>query len=462
MSKIKHIGNNVVRYMYLWICAAVLASCSFGEEYADSDPEVVALQLNITAREEGDLNTRASGEMEEGTDHEYIHNLCVLLVQDNKVVKKILPDLSDNEAARVGNLKTWVSDAFTLATGQYTVYAFANIDSYYGTGWSSLTGIGEGEDISGLGIDNLVLEDPAGKVDLEQYFIPMSARIDISVTSATKSISIGLDRLISKIRMTATADQANVKVKAFSFGGYADRVSLFADAVLSDVNYDLVRQFTYTDQSPVFDQSGKVTLPDFYVNASPAGHPFQVSITTDEKGGVTYQATTQRDELPRNSIYPLNLQLNVYGLDLAAKCWVSPIGSLPVQVQVAFEPDAYVINVPEGCQFELTVNGISGSSSITDLICTWNMPDGVTGIDFEGESAGVQTVKGHVTATQGKTFDLSLLVTWKDGAASYNRTYTVTLITGDLTDFPLLRTTETSPFVLDYLNPEMLNMFIKK
>lgn len=450
-----------MRCMLLWIGAGALSACSFGEEYADNEPGTAAVQLSITAREEGDLNTRAGG-TEEGVNHEYIHNLCVLLVQDNKVIKKILPDLSGNEAARVGNLKTWVSDVFTLEAGNYTAYAFANIDSYYGTGWSSLTGVAEGTDVSGLGIDDMVLEDPAEKVDLVQYFIPMSARTEISVTSATKSLSIGLDRLICKIRTTATASEADAKIRAFSFGGYADRVPLFDDAVLGDVHYDKVCKFTYTDQTLVTDQSGKVTLPDFYVNASPAGHSFQVSLSTDEKGGVTYQATTQRDELPRNSIYPLNLQLNVYGLDLEAKCWVSPIGSLPVQAQVSFEPNVYEINVPEGCQFELTVKGISGSGSITDLNCTWNMPGGVTGIAFDGATTGVQTVKGHLTATRDKTFDLSLLVTWKDGTASYHRTYTITMNTGDLTDFPLLRSAGAGQYVLDYLNPEILNMFIKK
>ena len=211
------------------------------------------------------------------------------------------------------------------------------------------------------------------------------------------------------------------------------------------------------------DNDGKLTIPDFYVNSSPADHKFNVSVTTDEMNGITYEATTARGELPRNSIFPLTLQLNDYGLDLKAQCWVSPIGSFPVVVNVGFAQDTYEITVPEGCQFEFTVNGINGATDgVTDLACTWNMPDGVSGIAFDGETTGVTTVKGHVTASAGKTVDLSLLVTWQYNGATYKRTYTVKLTTDDLTNYPLyIKQTRASEFGLDYLRHEMLNMFKK-
>lgn len=89
------------------------------------------------------------------------------------------------------------------------------------------------------------------------------------------------------------------------------------------------------------------------------------------------------------------------------------------------------------------------------------MPDGVSGIAFDGETTGVTTVKGHVTASAGKTFDLSLLVTWQDNGATYNRTYTVKVVTDDITNFPFKSKTRTPEFGLDYLRHEMLNMFKK-
>lgn len=470
MNKMKQHIYKAMLWLLPWLCAVPLASCSFDDDIDQGGDGTATLQLSITAREEGDLNTRAD---EVGTNGEYMHNLCVLIVDGTKVVtKKLLPNTDDefagNTAAQQGNLKSWVSDPFTLPEGTYTVYAFANIDTYYDNLWGSLTGLGDGDNLSDLNvdIDNIVLEDPAAKLNFaEGKFIPMSAKQQVVVRAATKSISIGLDRLVSKIRMSISG-KANTKVTALSFGGYADKITLFSEKPLEGEAYTTTKNITVpgdgTLKADGTGATGTLVIPDFYVNSSPADHKFNVSVTTDEMNGITYEATTSRGELPRNSIFPLTLQLNDYGLDLAAQCWVSPIGSLPVEVSVGFTQDTYEITVPEGCQFEFTVNGINGATAgVTDLSCTWNMPDGVSGIAFDGETTGVTTVKGHVTASAGKTFDLSLLVTWKDNGATYNRTYTVKVLTDDITNFPFKSKTRTPEFGLDYLRHEMLNMFIK-
>lgn len=471
MNKMKQHIYKAMLWLLPWLCAVPLASCSFDDDIDQGGDGTATLQLSITAREEGDLNTRAD---EVGTNGEYMHNLCVLIVDGTKVVtKKLLPNTDDefagNTAAQQGNLKSWVSDPFTLPEGTYTVYAFANIDTYYDNLWGSLTGLQSGASLTTLNvdIDNIVLEDPAAKLNFaEGKFIPMSAKQTVVVTAATKSISIGLDRLVSKIRMSISG-KAGAKVTALSFGGYADKITLFSDKTLEGATYTTTKIITVpgdgTLKADGTGTTGTLVIPDFYVNSSPDGHPFNVRVTTDEMNGITYEATTSRGELPRNSIFPLTLQLNDYDLDLAAQCWVSPIGSLPVEVNVGFAENTYEITVPEGCQFEFTVNGVNGATAgVTDLSCTWNMPDGVSGIAFDGKTTGVTTVKGHVTASVGKTVDLSLLVTWKYNDATYNRTYIVKLTTADLTNYPLYcKQTRTSEFGLDYLRHEMLNMFIK-
>lgn len=473
MNKMKQHIYKAMLWLLPWLCAVPLASCSFDDDIDQGGDGTATLQLSITAREEGDLNTRAD---EVGTNGEYMHNLCVLIVGGNNVVtKKLLPNTDDefagNTAAQQGNLKSWVSDPFTLPEGTYTVYAFANIDTYYDNLWGSLTGLQSGASLTTLNvdIDNIVLDDPAAKLNFaERKFIPMSAKQTVVVTAATKSISIGLDRLVSKIRMSISG-KANTKVTALSFGGYADKITLFSEKPLEGEAYTTTKNITVpgdgTLKADGTGTTGTLVIPDFYVNSSPADHKFNVSVTTDEMNGITYEATTSRGELPRNSIFPLTLQLNDYGLDLAAQCWVSPIGSLPVEVTVEFTQDTYEITVPEGCQFAFTVKGINinggNTSNITNLTGTWNMPDGVSGIAFDGETTGVTTVKGHVTASAGKTFDLSLLVTWKDNGATYNRTYTVKVLTDDITNFPFKSKTRTPEFCLDYLRHEMLNMFKK-
>lgn len=451
---LKHIFRKA---LYLWpcLCVVLAASCMEEEQCDTCSKYPVKVQLNITAEEEHSLNTRGT---EVGQNHEYINTLCVLLVKkDGKVVKKLLPDLSANPAAKTGDLKNYTSELFELESGVYTVYAFANMYDTYLAEWPKISSLDKGDGVSADYFSNMVLTDPADTLDFTRYFIPMSAKQDVTVDASTRSISIGLDRLVSKIRIKVTPTE--VKVNSLTFGGCANGVKLFADGgAASSIDYDVEKTMNFTDPQS--------TVADFYVNATEeSGHPFSVELTTNEYSGTTYTATTTRDELPRNSIFPLTLQLNQYGLDLKAQCWVSPIGSLPVEVTVGFQQDTYEVDVPEGCQFAFTVNSVKktdGSGNVTNVSSEWTIPDNITGIAFEGASSGVQTVKGHVTAAVDHDFELSAKVTWTDAGSTYNRIYTIILHTKDLTKFPLTTTgKQNSSSRIQYLSPEMLNLFIK-
>lgn len=451
---LKHIFRKA---LYLWpcLCVVLAASCMEEEQCDTCSKYPVKVQLNITAEEEHSLNTRATTVV--GQAHEYINTLCVLLVKDGKVVKKLRPDLSFNAAAKTGDLKNYTSELFELESGVYTVYAFANMYNTYLTEWPTISDLTKRADVRADYFSNMVLKNPAGKLDFNTYFIPMSAKQVVTVDASTRSISIGLDRLVSKIRINVTP--TDVKVNSLTFGGCANGVKLFADGgTASSIAYDVKKTMNFTDPQS--------TVPDFYINATEeSGHPFSVELTTNEYSGTTYTATTTRDELPRNSIFPLTLQLNQYGLDLDAQCWVSPIGSLPVEVTVGFQPDTYEVDVPEGCQFAFTVDSVraAGSSSpVTDVSSVWTIPDGITGIAFDGATSGVKTVKGHITAAAGRDFELNAQVSWTDTSTTYNRIYTIILHTQDLTKFPLTTTgKQNSSSRIQYLSPEMLNLFIK-
>lgn len=466
MNKIKQHIYKAMLWLLPWMCAVPLASCSFDDDIDTGDDNAPAmLQLSITAREEGDLNTREGTEV--GQNSEYMHNLLVLFIQGDKVVKKFLPDLSNDEAAKVGNLKTWTSESFTLTPGTYTVYAFANIDSYFSTAWSSLTGLGDGESLTekGIDIDNIVLEDnPASKLDLLTYFIPMSAKEEVTVTRSTRNISIGLDRLVTKIRMSITG-KPNTKVTALSFGGYADKIGLFSDTQVNDMQYTCQHIVLNGEESQSIQLSdgGTYQFADFYVNSSPENSGYTVTLETDEKNGTTYTATTARKELPRNSIYPLSLNLTGYDVTLDLHCWVSPIGNVPVEVELSPNPDYYTCTIPEGCQFEFTVGVTpSGTTTIEYLKSAWTFDkESVTGLAFDNYTEGDTTVKGHVTASAGKTFNLTFDVTWTADRNNFERRYNVIITTDDITNFPFKSKTRTPEFGLDYLRHEMLNMFKK-
>lgn len=423
---LKHIFRKA---LYLWpcLCVVLAASCMEEEQCDTCSKYPVKVQLNITAEEEHSLNTRNT---EVGQNHEYINTLCVLLVKDGKVVKKLLPDLSANAAAKTGDLKNYTSELFELESGVYTVYAFANMYDTYLAEWSTISGLAEGAAVSGVDFSNMVLTDPAGKLDFTRYFIPMSAKQDVTVDASTRSISIGLDRLVSKIRINVTP--TDVKVNSLTFGGCANGVKLFADGgTASSIAYDVEKTMNFTDPQS--------TVADFYVNATEeSGHPFSVELTTNEHSGTTYEAVTSRSELPRNSIFPLTLQLNQYGLKLEAQCWVSPIGHVPVPVKVSLDPDTYEVKVPEGCQFAFTVNVVQTSDGavVAAPSSKWTIQSStIPGIAFDGATENVQTVRGHISATVGQTYDLGAEVSWTAGGKTYRRFYTVHLTVGDITGF---------------------------
>lgn len=438
---LKHIFRKA---LYLWpcLCVVLAASCMEEEQCDTCSKYPVKVQLNITAEEEHSLNTRAT---EVGQNHEYINTLCVLLVKDGKVVKKLLPDLSANDAAKTGDLKNYTSELFELESGRYTVYAFANMYDTYLAEWPTISGLAEKADVSSVDFSNMVLTNPAGKLDFTTYFIPMSAKQDVTVDASTRSISIGLDRLVSKIRINVTP--TDVKVNSLTFGGCANGVKLFADGTASSIAYDVKKTMNFTDPQS--------TVADFYVNATEeSGHPFSVELTTNEHSGTTYEAVTSRSELPRNSIFPLTLLLNQYGLKLEAQCWVSPIGHVPVPVKVSLDPNTYEVVVPEGCQFAFTVNSVQTSDGtvVATPSSKWTIqPSTIPGIAFDGATENVQTVRGHISATVGQTYDLGAEVSWTAGGKTYRRIYTVRLKVGDINDFEFASSSR-------LLRPEFLSL----
>ena len=468
------------------LCPVMFLSCSYdteADDCSDSDGPVT-MQLQITAEKETDLNTRAdfTGEEEPGTTGEYMHNLCVLFVSDDGTIvwKTNAESMADNSAAQEGNLRVY-SETFEIDPGAYIVYAFANIDTYYNSGWASLTGVDVGTTLKSLrtesriDIDNIVLADPASKLDLQTNFIPMSAKEIVVIDENTTSVSIGLDRLVSKVRVNITG-KAGSKLTSFTFGNYADRVGLFSDQTLTDVKY--ISKYI---SSPVsvpqteFPTDGEISLNEFYVNetrerSNPTG--FTVELETDEMGGTKYSSVTKKTlDLPRNSILPLYLTLNDYGLDLLGWYSVAPIDHAPVRFTANFDTqDSYSVKIPEGAQFGFTINGVTlNDATSVPSSCYWFIDEAVMakGFAFDGYSneARQQTVEGYVTASKGHTFPFTVQVEWADGGNNYNRTYTVNVITTDITDVDYSQTdsgTRSESTKVKKLTPEVLNMFIKR
>lgn len=447
------------RAIRLWLCLlavpAALSGCQIDDEGPCADCAQGAAQLQVRLTTQQEASVRQTEQTEAGRDHEFISTLTVFIVgADGSVAHKIQPTLTDNALAREGNLRSYLSEPFTLAAGSYTVYAFANIDTWYLPEWNKISNLRVGAPFPATDVAGWVLKDPATKLRDDNFttgrFIPMSARQDITVTSATRSLSIGLDRLVSKVRISI--DPPTVGAKSVTLSGCADGVSLLPPAAGGTAPAGI----TYNDSvTHNFAEAKNGVLPDFYVNATEqAGRPYTVRLTTNEHSGTTYVAETSRSELPRNSIFPLTLLLNQYGLKLEAQCWVSPIGHVPVPVKVSLKEDTYEVVVPEGCQFAFTVNGVQTSDGtvVATPSSKWTIQSStIPGIAFDGDTDSVQTVQGHISATVGQTYNLGAEVSWTAGEKTYRRFYTVRLTVDDITNFEFASSSR-------LLRPEFLSL----
>ena len=448
-----------------WLGLAALTGCSWEEDPATCLPETTSLQVTVSARQEGDLNSRADENAKEG---EFMHDLCVLFVQNNTVKLKLQPDLSNDASATAGNLENWTSGEQFLEAGTYTVYAFANISDHYAK-WNV------GTELSGDALpENIVIEDPAGGLNSgTRQYIPMAAKETVEITAATRSVSIGLDRLVAKVRMTvSTTSQESVTVKNVTFSGYADKVSLIEDASLSSVNRD--RSYAYTHDVRISNGNPE-DIPEFYVNETPQGDPFTISVTTTENQGVTYLATTKLDNLPRNSIYPLTLNLNQSELNITAEVYLVPIGAAVEDCKV--EPvkgqqDTYRLRIPAGGLFKMQLN--SGNGITYDAGgCSWeNDPaNKYIALTTSGntEAGGVPSVTGTTVwgySSASNIYDeypIYLTAKWTDGTNNFTRKYTILIATEDMFNFDYVETNTNANMASPlYLNKEYLNMFIKK
>lgn len=414
-----------------WLGLAALTGCSMDDDLGDCTSGTSALQVTVSARQEGDLNARAT---EGGQDGEFMHDLCVLFVQDNVVKLKLQPNLSGDDSAQKGNLKAWTSgEQNGLEAGTYTVYAFANLsENYYYSKW------GIGTTLSGDALpENIVLNDPAGELNSgKRKYIPMAAKEEVKITAATRAVSIGLDRLVAKVRMTvSTTSQENVTVKNVTFSGYADKVSLIKGVSLSSVNRD--RSYAYTHDVKI-SHGNPENIPEFYVNETLQGAPFSISVTTTENQGVTYLATTKLDNLPRNSIYPLTLNLNDSELELspAAYLQVTGVPAYDVEYDVDEANGVYTFGITNGSYLtiEPTIRGAKETPQFT-----WDVsPNNPAGIGFldkeEAESVGLPQLAEsgllcNISAGyeyDNKRYMLTLHAVWTENDDhEYNRTYNI-------------------------------------
>ena len=437
-------------------CAVLLSSC-YGDEADGCPPDsgsAVPVKVNVSAGEIGDLNASRAGGDANADEGEFINTLYVYIVNNEsgtlRVYRDLSPNLTGDPLAQGGILVDWTSETFTLEPGEYTFYAFANIDNYvgeYGSAGSTTQKTGkelldacfgatssqEHPQFRNGDLADFRLYDPASKVNIEAgKYIPMSAVASITVSGDLNAsggiiVDLPLERLVSKVRMTV-GDGATLSSNAsVTFSGCSQNVPLMAAST------DISRGSREASATKSFEDGSRQI--EFYVNETPKGDPFTVTLNTGNTTGVsTYQATTELDNIPRNSIYPLTLTFDGEGIQLTPTAYLQVTGmpAYTVTYRVAYNTDTYIFGITYGSYLVITpsVNGAQGTPQFTWSEVTGN-PDGmgpITG-DVQPPTLTANSLGRQFTgdaSIDGNEYRLQLRAQWTGGDGhDYDRTYNV-------------------------------------
>lgn len=468
-------------------CVAMLSSCSLDDDAECPAPNAPAtLRISVSAGEPGDLNGTRAGDDVNADEHEFMHTLYLCILDESGYVQEMfheddgaLQNLIEGEAAAAtGDVLNWTSENITLAPGTYTIYAFANVDGYKGENdqAKNVDVMDYLQDQFKRGgsvrtdLPSFRLNDPAGKINFNGgMFIPMSAKKTITVTTNTRDISIGLDRLVSKVQLTVPSDEYVSTNSTVQFSGYSLNVPLLGADNGGYGDTQLYGGRTAETAEMPFSQSGEVV--SFYVNETNTGDPFTVTFNTGKSGNgdiSTYVAKTLRCDIPRNSIYPLSLTFPKFAPQFTWKSWDAGIGSVPVEV-VAKEEN-YIVKIASGNTFEFSVIGVQGG---TFTEAKWDFGEDVSTKITDIQNNGA-TLGGAISAGVGvgEQIPLTVTVDWtgrytdpSTGSSTdrnFTRTYNVIIETINIWDTEYKQNTRSGSWRAYRLAPEVLNMFIKR
>ena len=476
-------------------CAAVLSSCAFDDDVAECpDPNAPAtVRVSVSAGEPGDLNGTRAGDDVNADKHEFMHTLRLYIVNDNdngvrRTVLDLSPNLTNNTLAQTGDLTNYETGELTLAPGTYTIYAFANVDGYNGefgteSGQRAITQMtmtkfldgcfAIGQQVRDGGLAEYRIYNPADSLDFANgKYIPMSAKKTITITPNTRDISIGLDRLVSKVRITVPDNQYVSTNSTITFSGYSENVPLLgADSGYGSAELYGGRTAT-TDEMP-FNQAGQEV--SFYVNETNTGAPFTVTLSTGKSGNgdvSAYVAKTKRTDIPRNSIYPLSLTFPDFTPQFEWRSWDVAGATEPLEIVV--NKNNYRVRIGASRQFEFKATGITGNNA--QLVSVkWNYDENTTSGVITNIQNNGNTFGGNISADEslvGREIPLTVIITWtgdykNEQGETFNkeftRTYNVIIeIISMWDDFEPVGSTRSGSWRAYRLTPEVLNMFIKR
>ena len=384
----------------------LLAGCSDAQEDIEQVIGDEGCRVSIRVGASDNVETKA-GNDDNALDHEFINELCVFVVDDQRSIEqKFLASSADENGNFTGDPSTgdayeWRSNEFVLPAGKKTIYAFANwstvTEEQDNDKWKAIINKSVGETLRDDDL-KITINNPAGKVDLANgKYIPMSVKQEVNVT-VDQTIRVELVRLVGRVNIQLTNSKASsVTVTSFTMGQFANKVALMPDGTATDVAYELVCPTSFESLTI---NGGESKTFQFYVNETKnakatTGFPIDLKTTNNKN----YSAKTEAKAIPRNNILPLNLTISESDLNLVVMAYIAPIGGYPVQVYTSSGLTGkaeYNVTLPEGCSFQVTgklANGTKGTCVLSY--------DGTTDQNENIEIDAANKSMAYVTALPG-------------------------------------------------------------
>ena len=341
---------NPYRNLSAVVCllAFLAFGCVSGEKGGSGDldlPEIVEVDLQVGIADVApSLQTKADeGEEVEREDKnalpgEQIHSLVVLIVNNStqKIEKKFLPDLTNDEKAKEGELTSWSSEEFRLPKGTKRIYALANWESLKNETLKAAIEAKEGDEMPKLPED--VSWPEGGFHPKERIYLPMSYVETWEVSSSVKQ-RIELTRLVSRLQVEVTnATNHELQLDGLTLGSFNNRTLLLGGSIKdwsgkSDVDFLPAKKTL----QPMGDKLDKYTSEWMYVFESSMQDGFKLDFETTSQGNVYHDPemhsgtrSTKNTEVKRNHIWNLNLWVCGYTLTLKLEGENPPIGGYPV------------------------------------------------------------------------------------------------------------------------------------
>lgn len=346
---------NPYRNLSAVVCllAFLAFGCVSGEKGGSGDldlPEMVEVDLQVgIADVMSPLQTKADEgeEVEKKDDNalsgEQIHSLAVLIVNNStqKIEKKFLPDLTNDEKAKEGELTSWTSEEFRLPQGTKRIYAFANWESLKNETLEAVIEAEEGDEMPKLPEE---VSWPDGGFDPENgVYLPMSYFETWELSSSVKK-TIRLTRLVSRLQVKVTnATNHGLKLDKLTLGTFNTSTYLLGgsspikDGDKTNVVGFLPEQTTTLDPMEDNGTLKAYTSGWMYVFESSMQDGFELNFKTTSEGNVYHGSDmhsgtrfTKNTEVKRNHVWNLNLWVCGYSLTLRLEGKNPPIGGYPV------------------------------------------------------------------------------------------------------------------------------------